>query len=105
MPVDHAKAWLYKHGQTCDKSNRKGAYTLCDLKPTQSRKPPTKKIQQTDYRASTGTTTEQVKQLTGTTSEPVKRVFRTFTGSITEHNVFIPLPVCNSIKSVAQVKG
>ena len=141
-----AKAWLYRHGWTCDESNRKarnelivrgliiqtkqgglnmganqfaltwfeinnyvgldiaakdyrkGAYTLCKLAPTKRRMPPVKKIHQPDYRASTGTTTEQVKQLTSTTSEPVKRVFRTFTGSITEHNVFIPLPVCNSLK-------
>ena len=44
MPCRIAKAWLYKHGWACDESNRKGAYTLCDLKPTQRRKPPTKKF-------------------------------------------------------------
>ena len=148
-----AKAWLYKHGWTCDESNRKarneliergliiqtkqgglnlganlfaltwfdisnyveldisartyrkGAYTLCNLKPTERRKPPAKKIHQPDYRASSGTTTEQVKQFTSTTTELVKSDLSTFTGTTTEHNVFIPLPVCNSIKRLAQVKG
>ncbi len=79
---------------------RKGAYALCDLEPTRRRKPPSKKTHQPDYRASTGTTTETVKQFTGTTAESVKGVLGTFTGTTTEHNVITPLPIHNSIKRI-----
>ena len=92
----------------------RGAYSLCNLKPTARRKPPlkndaTKQNMRHDYRASTSTTTEPVRQLTGTTTELVKPLLSTLTGTTTENNVVTPLhipkPMPKHIKRIVGVKG
>jgi len=92
------------------KSYLRGAYSLCNLPPTKRRKPPQinagiKQIERHDYRASTGTTTELVRQSTGTTTELVKPVFDHFTVTTTENNVITPLPIPNTVKRIVGVKG
>ena len=87
------------------KSYSRGAYLLCKLPPTKRRKPPAKKISQPDNRASASTTTEPAKQSTGSTRELVKGIFDTFTVSVVENNVVIPLPLIKSVKRIVGVKG
>lgn len=83
----------------------RGAYSLCKLAPTQRRKPPVRKNQQPDNRASASATTELAKGLTSTTTELVKATFCTLTGTTTENNVLIPIPHINSKKRIVGVKG
>ena len=92
------------------KSYARGAYSLCNLPPTARRKPPLKKDDaeqnaRHDYRASTSTTTELVRQSTGTTTELVKPLLRTLTGTTTENNVITPLPMPKHCKRIVGVKG
>jgi hypothetical protein len=88
------------------KGYQRGAYTLCKLPPTPRRKPPAKKqIERHNYRDSTGSTTELVMQSAGSTTERIKPIFGTFTGSVVENNVVIPLPHVKSVKRIVGVKG
>ncbi|MES2661716.1 MAG: hypothetical protein V4629_00280 [Pseudomonadota bacterium] len=87
------------------KTYPRGAYSLCALPPTQRRKPPIKKSERHDYRASASSTIEPVSHLTGTTTERVRPILSTLTGTTTENNVFIPLHPVKSIKRIVGVKG
>lgn len=88
------------------KGYQRGAYTLCTLPPTPRRKPPAKKqIERHDYRDSASSTTELVRQSAGSTTERVKPLLGTFTGSVVENNVVIPLPHVKSANRIVGVKG
>ena len=88
------------------KSFAKGAYALCNLPPTTRRKPPIRKqSERHNYRDSAGTTDGTVRITASTTNELVKPVIVPLTGTTTENNVFIPLPIVNSVKRIVGVKG
>lgn len=80
---------------------RKGAYTLCDLAPTRRRKPPSRKNNRPDYRASAAPTIRLVSNDTAPTIRPKKHIIYRLASPTIGHNVITPLPVRNSIKQVA----
>lgn len=92
------------------KSYSRGAYTLCDLAPTARRKPPVKSTDEKQKmlpndRNSTVPAIVPVDSLAGTTTVPVRPLSGTLTGTTTENNVVIPLPLVNSVKRIVGVKG
>jgi hypothetical protein len=88
------------------KSYPRSSYTLCNLAPTKRRNPPIKKqITLPNDCTSSVPVIGPVKQLTGPTTVPKTALLEHFTGPTTGNNVFIPLPLVNSIKRIVGVKG
>jgi hypothetical protein len=88
------------------KGYSRGAYTLCNLPPTKRRNPPIKKQNAlTNDCASAVPVIGVVKQLAEPTTVLKSALLDNFTGTTTEHNVFIPLPNVNSINGIDSAKG
>ena len=88
------------------KNYQRGAYALCNLLPTQRRKQPIKKqIEQFSQCNSAVSPSVTGGFVALSHSETEKTFSSTLTVSVSENNVFIPLPLPNSIERIVGVKG